>query len=59
MRCATGWGRIFTTGLTIMGFAFSIAELLEWVSHFQISGVRELFIVTVSKFTRILTVGEK
>ena len=58
MRCATGWGRIFTTGLTIMGFAFSI-ELLEWVSHFQIFGVRELFTVTVSKFTRILTVGEK
>ena len=26
--CAAGWGRIFTTGVTIMGSKFSI-ELLE------------------------------
>ena len=30
--CAAGWGRIFTTGLTIMGFSI---ELLEWGSTFS------------------------
>ena len=36
-RCATGWGRIFTTGLTIVGSpfqAFSI-EFLDWVAIIQ------------------------
>ena len=32
--CAAGWGRIFTTGLTIMGVAFSM-ELLEWCRTFS------------------------
>ena len=40
--CATGWGRIFTTGLTIMG------------SHiFGFFGVRQFFIFTVRKGTRM------
>ena len=39
--CAAEWGRIFTTGLTIMG------------SHiFGLFGVRQFFIFTVSKRTR-------
>ena len=32
--CAAGWGCIFTTGLTIMGVAFSM-ELLEWGRTFS------------------------
>ena len=32
--CAAGWGRNFTTGLTIMGVAFSM-ELLEWCRTFS------------------------
>ena len=32
--CAGGWGRIFTTGLTMMGSHFSI-ELLEWGRAFS------------------------
>ena len=28
-ECAAGWGRIFTTGVTMMGSIFRI-ELLEW-----------------------------
>ena len=41
MGCAAGWGRIFITGLTIMG------------SHiFRFLGVRQ-FIFTVSKRTRM------
>ena len=31
---ATGWGRIFTTGLTIMGLHFQ-KELLEWGRTFS------------------------
>ena len=31
--CAAGWGHIFTTGLTIMGF-FKV-ELLEWGRKFS------------------------
>ena len=39
--CAAEWGRIFTTGLTVMG------------SHmFGFFGVRQFFIFTVSKRTR-------
>ena len=32
-RYAAGWGRIFTTGLTIMGLHFQ--ELLEWGRTFS------------------------
>ena len=28
--CATGWGHIFTTRLTIMGLHYFLVELLEW-----------------------------
>ena len=34
MKMCAGWGRIFTTGLTIMGVAFSV-ELLEWGDTFS------------------------
>ena len=52
MGCAAGWGRILTTGLTIIGVAFSI-ELLKWIAHFKILGVRKFFILTVNKRTRM------
>ena len=45
--CAAGWGRIFTTQLTIMGSpfqAFSI-ELLEWVALFRDFGTKMGFII--------------
>ena len=32
--CAAGWGRIFTTRLTIMGVTF-LVELLEWGHTFS------------------------
>ena len=49
MVCAAGWGRIFTTGLTINGVAFLI-ELLEWGRTFSdFFGVTQFFVFTVSK----------
>ena len=36
----------------VNGVPFSI-ELLEWVAHFQIFGVRKFFTFTVSKRTRM------
>ena len=32
--CAAGWGRIFTTGLTIIGFTI-LVELLKWGRKFS------------------------
>ena len=51
-------GRIFTTGLTIMGSHFQ--RVTRMGSHIFCSfGVRRFFIFTVSKRTRMFTVGEK
>ena len=33
--CAAAWGRIFTTGLTIMHGVTFVVELLEWIAHFR------------------------
>ena len=46
--CATGWGRIFTTGLTIMGSPFS-----EFWGQFFI------FMVSKQSYQNICTLGEK
>ena len=41
-RCAAGWGCIFTTGLTIMGYIFS--SVTRMGSHiFGISGIRKFW----------------
>ena len=50
--CAAGWGRIFTTGLTIMGSHFQ-QSYQNGVAHFRISRVRKFFILTVRKLTRM------
>ena len=57
-RYAAGWGRIFTTGLTIMGLHFQ-KSYQNGAAHFRIFGVRELFIFTVSKRTRIFVLQVK
>ena len=47
-RCAAGWGRILPTGSTIMG------------SHiFGFFGVRQFFVFTVSKRTRMFVLQQK
>ena len=45
-------GSHFHDWIDYNGVVFSI-ELLEWVAHFQIFGVRQFFIFTVSKRIRI------
>ena len=57
-RCAAGWGRIFTTELTIMGSDFQWSYR-NGVSHFRIFGVRKFFTFTVSKRTRMFVLWVK
>ena len=50
--CAAGWGRIFTTGLTIKGRIFN--RVARMGSHiFGFLGVRRFFTFMVSKRTRM------
>ena len=49
--CA-GWSRIFTTGVTIMGSHFQ-QSYYNGVAHILIFGVRQFFILAVSKRTRM------
>ena len=54
--CAAGLGRIFTTGLTIMGSpfqAFSI-ELLEWVALFRDFEDNKIIFPKVTKMGSII-----
>ena len=54
--CAAGWGRIFTTRLTIMGSpfqAFSI-ELLEWCALFRDFESKKIICLKVTKIGFII-----
>ena len=62
-RCAAGGGIIFTTGLTITGSHFHDWIEYNGVVHFPIffflGGVRQFFIFTVSKPTRMFVLQMK
>ena len=45
-------GSHFNYWIDYNGVAFSI-ELLKWIAHFKILGVRKFFILTVNKRTRM------
>ena len=52
------WGRIFTTGLTIMGSYFRL--ITRMVSHIiGFWGLRQVFIFTVSKRTKMFVLPMK
>ena len=56
--CALGWGRIFNRGQTITGWRFQ-QSYQNGVAHFLIFGVRQFFIFTVSKRTRMFVLQVK
>ena len=53
MECAAGWGRIFTTGLTIMGLHF-YKSYQNGVAHFQDFGGQKIQVsrhLKIERFT--------
>ena len=57
--CAAGWGRIFTTGLTIVALHFPYSYL-SGVAHFRIFGGKKvLHIYGLQTYQNVCTVDEK
>ena len=60
MGCAAGWGRIFTTGSTLMGSHASSIEFLEWGCKFSdFWGKKVLHTYDQQTYQNVCTADEK